>query len=494
MSLCFPYLITDWLTLRKPELAGSPIVFALPERGKMIISAVNLVAAKQGIKAGTLLADAKAIVTGLQVFNDKQERETKLLTALGEWSIIYTPIIAIDPPNGLTFNISGCTHLWGGEHNYITEVTSRLKSKGYVVKAAIASTIGAAWANARFGQQNKIIAPRQERAAILHLPPAALRLDGIVLDRLHKLGLTAVHTFIDIPRSNLRRRFGEGLQLRLDQALGIRTERLQPLQPQQPYQERLPCLEPIYTVIGIEIAIEQLLAMLCQRLEQEGKGVRAATLKCYRVDGKIEQVNIGTRKASHQAAHLMTLFELQIPSIEPAFGIELFVMDVTEAEKVEVQQEHLWIERSGLNDNGVAELLDRISGKLGAKRVHRYLPQQHHWPEWSVKSTVSLLEVPVNNWPTDKPRPTQLLLRPQPIEVSAPIPDDPPMLFRYQNIVHYIKKADGPERIEREWWLNQGEHRDYYVVEDDAGRRYWLFRSGHYAAAPHQWFLHGFFA
>jgi protein ImuB len=89
----------------------------------------------------------------------------------------------------------------------------------------------------------------------------------------------------------------------------------------------------------------------------------------------------------------------------------------------------------------------------------------------------------------------QLLAIPQHIEVTAPIPDYPPMNFRYKNKLHKIKKADGPERIEQEWWIQEGEHRDYYAVEDEDGNRYWLFRSGHYTGDKrNQWFIHGFFA
>jgi protein ImuB len=84
---------------------------------------------------------------------------------------------------------------------------------------------------------------------------------------------------------------------------------------------------------------------------------------------------------------------------------------------------------------------------------------------------------------------------PEPVEVAAPIPDYPPMHFRHRGELHTIKKADGPERIEQEWWLSEGEHRDYYIVEDEAGSRYWLFRLGHYTGnKPHRWYLHGFFA
>ena len=84
---------------------------------------------------------------------------------------------------------------------------------------------------------------------------------------------------------------------------------------------------------------------------------------------------------------------------------------------------------------------------------------------------------------------------PEPIEVAAPIPDYPPMLFRYRKKLHRVKKAEGPERIEREWWVEAGRLRDYYIVEDEEGGRYWLFRSGHYEENEKpQWFLCGYFA
>ena len=67
------------------------------------------------------------------------------------------------------------------------------------------------------------------------------------------------------------------------------------------------------------------------------------------------------------------------------------------------------------------------------------------------------------------------------------------MNFRYKGKLHKIIKADSPERIEQEWWLQQGQHRDYYYVEDDEGCRYWLFRLGHYEDESYQWFVHGFF-
>ena len=294
----------------------------------------------------------------------------------------------------------------------------------------------------------------------------------------------------------MRRRFGEGFLLRFDQALGNEDEPLKYIQPVEPYIERLPCLEHIRTATGIEIAIKTLLEQLCRRLQDEGKGARALILKGYRVDGRIIAANIGTNGPSHHVGHLFKLFELKISSLEPDLGIELFTLEAQKVEDVEPGQEILWSpEGCGLDDVSLAELLDRITNKTGAGNIRRYLPQERYWPEQSIKPARSLKDKPATTWRTGRPRPSLLLPRPEPIEVTALIPDYPPMVFIYKNKIHQVKKADGPERIEREWWLDKGEHRDYYQVEDETGQRYWLFRSGHYSGNhSKQWFIHGFFA
>ncbi len=495
VSIWFRYLLTDWLTLRRPELKDVPFVFAMPDHGRLVITAVNPIAEAQGIHPGMVAADAKAIIPSLEVIDEKPGKSSRLLTALGEWCIRYSPVVIADEPNGLILDASGCTHLWDGERGYLKEIVNRLRSKGYNVRAAMADTIGTAWAVARFGQVTLVVEPGKQLEALLPLPPAALRLDPLILERLQKLGFRTIGHFTNIQRSALRRRFGEGLLQKLDWALGREDEPYQPLVPVELYHERLPCLEPIRTAAGIEIAIQRLLEGLCLRLGKDGLGLRTAVLKCYRVDGKTVQIDIGTSQPTHHTGHLFKLFELKIAAIEPALGIELFVLEAPKVEELIPGQEKLWSGGPSLEDTAIAELLDRLEGKLGPNTIHRYLPAEHYWPERSVKPATAIGEKPAITWRTDRPRPIRLLNRPELIEVSAPIPDYPPMLFIYKGKRHEVKKADGPERIEREWWLEGGEYRDYYNVEDKDGRRYWLFRLGDYTGERQpQWFIHGFFA
>ncbi len=495
LTIWFRYLKTDWITRCQPRLQALPFVLAAPDHGRMVITAVNALANRQGINTGMVVADARVIIPSLEVLDDNPGLSIKLLKALGEWCIRYTPVVGIDPPEGLILDVTGCAHLWGGEKEYIITINKRFKELGYHIRIALADTIGAAWAIARFGKDSPIADSGQQAKALLSLPPAALRLETDTLERLEKLGLRSIHHFIAMPRAALRRRFGQSFIQRLDQALGNEEEMIQPLQPIESFQERLPCLEPIVTARGIEIALQRLLEKLCLRLQHQSKGLRTVLLKCYRVDGKTQTVEIGTHRASRNTAHLFKLFELKLTNIEPDPGIELFILEAPKVEEVSPLQENLWKVNGGLDNIEIAELVDRLAGKMGAHCIQRYVPDEHYWPERSFKSAVSLHEKLATNWKLDRPRPLHLLAKPELIEVTAPIPDYPPMLFRHKGNLHKIIKADGPERIEQEWWLQQGQHRDYYCVEDEEGRRYWLFRLGHYDTQKSvQWFIHGFFA
>ncbi|MBA2760645.1 MAG: DNA polymerase Y family protein [Segetibacter sp.] len=496
VAIWFRFLKTDWFSLRQSCLCEVPFVLASPDHGRMVISAVNSLAQVHGIGIGMSVADARALIPSLQVLDDKPGLSSKLLKGLAEWCIRYTPIAAIDPPDGLILDITGCAHLWGGERPYLKDIIMRIKGFGYNIRAAMADTVGTAWGIARFGQETAIIETGQQIAALLSLPPAALRFEANVTERLQKLGLYQIRNIISIPRSALSRRFGKNMLQKLDQALGLEEEVIEPVKPVEAYQERLPCLEPILTAKGIEIALQRLITSLCHHLQQAQKGVRHVVFKGYRIDNKIEKIEIGTNRASHNIDHLFKLFEFKLPTIEPALGIELFMLEALKVEDIIPLQEKLWEEVGGLEDTSVSELIDRLVNRIGSGHIHRYLPDEHHWPERSIKPASTLHEKLSTEWETDKLRPLRILQKPEPITVAAPVPDYPPMLFRYQNRVHKIKKADGPERIEREWWIEEeGQHRDYYCVEDEDGYRYWLFRLGHYTAdKAYQWFIHGFFA
>ncbi|MGC3944294.1 MAG: DNA polymerase Y family protein [Chryseolinea sp.] len=493
VSIWFPHLRTDWFALSDPSLHNRPFVLRIQDHGRMVISATNVKAELKGIHVGLVLADARAIVTDLEARDDIPDIPLKILTELAQWCVRFTPSAAIDPDDGLMLEVSGCAHLWGGEELYMKAIETRLNARGFGVRLSMADTPIVAWAIARYGKGSMRIEPGQQQTALMRLPPEALRIEVEVIQRLHKLGLHQISQFFKMPRQILRRRFGRMLLDQMDKALGLQIDEIVAVLPPSQYVERLPCLEPVATREGIEYALEQLLVALCGQLQKEQKGLRSALLKAYRVDGVTLEAKIGTHRPSHHVAHIKKLFENRISMLEPGLGFELFELAAIVVEDNPAEQERIWETGSGLDDERLTELIDRLLDRDGIE-VSRFVAAEHYWPERSFRKCDELSEPASVNWRTDVLRPTQLLSPPELIEVTAPIPDYPPMLFVYGGRIHRVVKADGPERIEQEWWLQQGQHRDYYRVEDETGERYWIFRLGHYHDENYQWFLHGFFA
>jgi len=494
MSIWFKNLVADWLALKRPALGLVPFVLTEQQDGRSIVIGVSQLAEKDGIRKQMALVDARILQPAVQVIDDQAGRGPKLLKALAEWCIRYTPVVAVDGEDGLMLDVTGCAHLWGGEREYLKEIILRLRGSGYNVRGAMADTIGAAWAVARYGKVTPLIEPGQQKAAIYDLPSAALRLSAETEELLYNFGMLRIAQFAELPKKALYRRFKKELVHQLEKALGCREEYLQPVEIPVPYHERLPCLEPIQTAAGIEIGLRRLLDQLCQRLIKEGTGLRSAIFRCHRVDNNVQQLTIGTTHPSCKVNHLFDLFKEKLPTIEPALGIELFTLDAPIVEPAKVRQEVLWGGPAGLEDVQIAEWMDRVIDKLGPGSVQRFLPAEHYWPERSQKVADSIAEQPDTAWPRQQRRPIRVFAEPRLIEVTAPIPDYPPMSFRYKNKLYRRRKAAGPERIEREWWLDEGQHHDYYWFEDEGGHRYSIYRSGWYSEDNRsKWYLEGLF-
>lgn len=460
------------------------------------IQAVDPRAAKLGVKPGMAVADARAWLPQLVVEAHDPAADAADLRRMADWATRFSPLVAPDGADGVMLDIAGCAHLWGSEAKMLADLDRHLRKFGLHHRAAIADTIGAAWALARFGMNDHVIAPQGNlRPALTQLPPLALRLSPELSEQLKRLGLTRIADLYALPRAALARRFGAALIDRLDQALGQRDEALSPLlQPPHCYV-RLDFAEPVSQRTGIDRALVLLLQRLTAALRPHESGPRKLELACYRVDGETQRLFVGTARPSLDAAHLFRLFEDKLDTLMPDEGFEAMRLSAGEVERLRATQTDLDAEDAGSQD--LAPLVDRLSNRLGESAVHRFETHESHIPERAVRRLSPLADSPRLHWPKASQRPIRLLPHPEPIEAVAPVPDDPPVQFRWRHVVHRVRAAEGPERIAPEWWLpgeDDAEIRDYYRVEDAEGRRYWLYRAGLYQTDPApRWYLHGMF-
>jgi protein ImuB len=503
--------------------------------GKQLLAAVNPAAAAKGLAAGMPLADALSFLPSLATRPAEPAEDAAALRRLAEWCTRYSPWVAPDGIDGVKIEITGSAHLWGGEAELAADLSRRLARQGIAHRLAIADTIGAAWAVARYAERETpasacfspaeageagslIVAPGAAREAIAPLPIAALRLDPVTAQDLYRVGLSQIGDIIKMPRDALARRFGELVMRRLDEALGHLPEPLSPLGEAPARRVRLSFAEPISDPADLARAAERLAQDLVARLAREGMGARRLDLGFHRVDGRVEHIRIGTARPSRDPIHLARLMIGKLDMIDPGLGVEDAILAVYAVEKLTPEQPPLPAGggRAGVrggNSVDTAPLFDRIGARLGLDALARLEARTSHIPEHaSVAVPVTESEAP-NKSPRPSlageglrkpPRPVRLFAPPEPIEAFWVLPDDPPFRFTWRRRPHRVAQADGAERIAEEWWRpdgqlidaagNPGAIRDYYRVEDETGRRFWLFRAGLPGDPPPRWFVHGLFA
>src|SRR5262249_26581200 len=189
-----------------------PFVLVASSKGGARIVALNRAARQAGLVAGDLLSNARSKVLNLQSRDANPAAEKAALRKLALWSLRYAPIVAswdeASGADGLFLDITGCSHLFGGEGQLLAALAKRLCGFGLMPRLAIADTAGAAWAVTRFGSADRAIVPRGEEAGALRsLPLAALRISQEAQSLMQRLGFRRIGDVMDPPRAPFAGRF-----------------------------------------------------------------------------------------------------------------------------------------------------------------------------------------------------------------------------------------------------------------------------------------------
>ncbi len=465
------------------------------------------------------ISQARAQVRGLDIRPADPEGDLAALRGLAVLAARrWSPVAALSGDDGLFLDLTGTAHLFGGEAAMARRIVGLLARAGFTARVAIADTPGAAWALARHLPGPVTACPPGAQAgALAMLPTAALRIDDAAVELLRRLGIDRIGQLAALPRAPLVRRFGTAMLLRLDQALGTVSEPLDPVIPPEAIAARRRFAEPILTAEAIAHWLGLLVPELAAALEAAGLGAQRIEFVADRIDGVPQRIRIGLARPSRDPAHLLRLLLRRIEDVAPGYGIDAIALHVRRAAPLGPQPVTERLDEQAAPE--LATLVDTLATRIGHGRMWRMRPVESDVPERSAarapvldppkrqgprgkRDDVRQLDrnLPLPPWHPEWPRPARLLARPEPLDhVMAELPDQPPRRFTWRGRAHRVVRADGPERIHGEWWKRDAERasvRDYFRVEDDAGQRYWLFRSGdgeHGATGDLSWYLHGVF-
>ena len=474
------------------------------------LAGVDANAARLGLAPGVTLADAHARVPALAVFDADPAAEAKLLGKIADFCARYTPLAALDGADGLMLDVSGVAHLFGGEAGLVADVEMRFSQLGLALRCGLADVPRAAAAQARFGGA-PIVPPGLEGRAFAKafhdMPVAALGLASEVAADLTRAGLKRIGDLALRPRAPIAARFGPDVISRLDELQGLARPSISPRFAPPDFAAERRFATPIAHLEAVKAALTKLADDLFVLLERQMKGARVVELSLYRVDGEVRRLRVGASRPVNEARALLRLFAERLDGggeeeIDAGYGVDMMRLSCLLAEPLAPSQNEWERAHEAERAKQLADLLDRLSARLGSRRVTRQTFTDAHLPEQAVASAPAVWGETRRAAPmaalTQAPpsRPLRLFERPEPIETLAEVPDGPPLKFRWRRVLHDVAAIEGPERIAAPWWREANAlTRDYFRAEDSAGRRYWLYREGLYEreTVRAKWFLHGVF-
>ncbi|WP_136636425.1 Y-family DNA polymerase [Pseudooceanicola onchidii] len=544
LSLWFPRMGADRLLRQIGGDPEMPFAVVATQGPAQVLHSLSAGASVAGLVRGQPLRDALAMCPDMITRLRNPQAEGVFLASLRRWAGKYSPWVGIAGEEGLCLDITGCAHLFGGEEGLLDSVDADCAGLGLTVRAGVADTIGGSWALARFAgigaghhrsgdavdqearatrsraakrrhwerggaapriktagvEAQRIAAPGQTRSAIAGLPLAALRLEPDVVTQLSRLGLRRVSDLIDQPRGPLSRRFGPGVVLRIDQALGQVPEPVSPVAEARPFAVRMTLPDPIGLTDDLLAGLDRLLPRLCDTVGKAGRGVRLIRLQAYRTDHTMQWVSAGVARPTADPERIRPLLAMKVEEIDAGHGIDMLRLEAVQTEPVSARQPVGHLEAGKVIADRLAastghdDLIARIGARVGMEQITRWHPASSHIPEKTALVLAAAWSEPVTEWP-DPPVPRPLLLwRPEP--VTAP---EVPRLngpFRWRGRDLTPVETLGPERIAPEWWLDdpawRSGIRDYWRVTVEGGERLWLFFA-HGAAMSAGWFCQGRF-
>lgn len=420
-----------------------------------------------------------------------------------------------------------------GERALVARLHHELRRQGLAASIAVADTIGGAWAWAHYGPE--LVAAGKPLCTQV-LPVAALRLSAEPLARLEALGIEWLGQLMALPRAALPSRLGTEVPLRLEQLEGAAAEVIVAYRPPALAAAGRSLEFPAKSPEVLEALLAQLLAEVIATLPA-GQGIEQLVCRLREEGGRWLQFAVGLYQATARADHLLGLMRLRLETLPLAEPVEELHLEVPAAGELTWQQRQLFEPRPDIARQR-ALLIDRLSTRLGRRAVLRARCVPDAQPEFAcrleplipprLRGTTLRQRRPAsaqrrrmtgkNRWPSGSSprdgssgspaadpwlRPWRLFARPTPVEVVSVAPDGPPQSFMVrsrqrplggsraatQARLLRIVRHWGPERIETAWWRGQLVRRDYYRVEIEDGRWFWLFRD----LRNGRWFWHGSF-
>lgn len=436
----------------------------------------------------------------------EEPRKKAILQRVGWWAMSLAPLVATDETlPGLILDLSGTEKLYKDREALARKIITELESRKFTARIAIAPTVGSAWGMARCSSRDFISFLFADLIKNMNsLPIEALRLEPETCSALCRLGIYSIEDLLKLPRRKLPARFGPGLSLRIDQAVGRVAEKLCFLHPPHKVCVRKIFAVPLAGKAALSSAVIYLIKQVLLEITAKKQQAGSFIIELEAVDlcsvKTLHRKEISLYAATHDLKHLTGLVQpvidrWSLPGTIRSIAITALAIQTVSDRQLDFggNADECETERAG------GELLNTLSARLGRENIRKIVFRESYIPErsfeYSELHNSQSGEAPARIAQAHRfNRPPLLLTPPEQCTVVALMPDNPPARLIWRGRDYRIIHGLGPEKIATEWWgaevaslLSEAPaQREYFKIQCQSGQWLWVFR-----AADMQWFVHG---
>lgn len=451
------------------------------DRGVERVACACETAAATGVRHGMTVAHARSLLAGrrIRIAPHRPEDVARSLDRLVQWAFRFSPVVTADDPDGLLLDISGCAHLYAGEERLAKAIISSLEQWRFPARVCVGPTAAVARAVARYSAERIMVIP--DHAAgdeLCFLPVSALGVEPAIRNALAEIGVVNLDQLLNLPREELAPRFGTALLSRIDHALGLAHELIEPARATEPVEFVRTFEGPVLNQEVIFLTVQELLRNMIARLAADESGVCRMTLTFHRIDQSHEtmqprsheetamtksepDISLALSFPSRDFKHLWSLLRPRLERVHLGYGIEEIVLRVLQIQRLWPIQLDLWPDAASPTHRDNATVLgqwhDQVIERIGRRAVVKMRPVERYLPEEAFASTAMETigakpqgEKTQGSYPAM--RPSKLHVPPLHARVIALVPDGPPAWIQWQGREEHVTCSYGPERLSGPWW------------------------------------------
>jgi protein ImuB len=423
-----------------------------------------------GVRVGQPLAAARASCATLQALRRDPAAEAMRLQTLALHAYGCSSQVVLLPPDALLLEVGASLRLFGGWPAIRTRLRERIAAEGHALRLALAPTPQAARLFAALRDGSAVADPTRLARRLDAVPLADSRLPLAAQAMLGAVGVRTLGEARRLPASALARRAGAALVTQLGRLYGDAPDPQSIWLPAPRFELRCEFEYGIETSPALRFPLQRLMRELARHLHAREAAVLRFTLRFGHEGQPASTMTVGLRAPLRSADALFDAARTRLERhalAAPAHWLELVAEDLP-AFAPPAADLFDAASRGTLDWNA---LVERLRARLGDEAVNGVRPWPDHRPEFAWRrGEHRVADATVE---PASPRPTWLLLRPQPLR---------------ERIARFI---GAPERIESGWWDGIDARRDYVVADLANGQRAWLFREAGNEGAP--WMVHGWF-